>query len=185
MRFLFSILVVGYHLQMSMNNTSAELFENGAIAVEFFFLISGYFLAASVEKLCKQEYAIPKVTGDFMRGKLKGILPVHVVATLTNEVGLARCFPSPTGSVLARDLSKCTYYPRMVLVRHAPRHAFYVSRHAIVPTHGDGLLFYIFSHGHCPCSFLQPTAVYGFDNRHRLHWHDRDLFGQRCPATKR
>lgn len=34
-RFLFSILVVGYHVQMSMNNTAADFFENGALAVEF------------------------------------------------------------------------------------------------------------------------------------------------------
>ena len=32
-----------------------DLFENGAIAVEYFFLLSGYFLARSLEKLAKDE----------------------------------------------------------------------------------------------------------------------------------
>lgn len=83
MRFLFSMLVVGYHVQMSMNNTTAELFENGAVAVEFFFLISGYFLARSVEKIIqKQSVAIGKETYAFMKNKVRGILPTHVTAVV-------------------------------------------------------------------------------------------------------
>ena len=50
-RFLFSILVVGYHIQMTFLGDDINFFENGALAVEFFFLISGYFLARSIEKI--------------------------------------------------------------------------------------------------------------------------------------
>lgn len=39
-RFLFSILVVGYHIQMTFLGDSVNFFENGALAVEFFFLNS-------------------------------------------------------------------------------------------------------------------------------------------------
>jgi len=83
-RFIFSILVVGYHVQMSMNNDNADFFENGALAVEFFFLLSGYFLARSVEKInvleTKSNTAVE--TFRFMKNKVKGILPTHITAII-------------------------------------------------------------------------------------------------------
>jgi len=80
-RFLFSLLVVGYHVQMTWAGTKISIFEGGALAVEFFFLISGYFLARSIEKIgTKDDYKLFPETGKFMWGKLKGILPVHIVA---------------------------------------------------------------------------------------------------------
>ena len=60
-RFLFSILVVGYHIQMTFSGDSIDFFENGAVAVEFFFLISGYFLARSVEKISTKEKYNPSL----------------------------------------------------------------------------------------------------------------------------
>ena len=42
-RFLFSILVVGYHIQMTFLDDGAHFFANGALAVEFFFLNIGLF----------------------------------------------------------------------------------------------------------------------------------------------
>jgi peptidoglycan/LPS O-acetylase OafA/YrhL len=54
-RFIYSLLVVGYHVQFSYSDEKIDFFENGALAVEFFFLLSGYFLARSLEKLGKDE----------------------------------------------------------------------------------------------------------------------------------
>ncbi|MCM1064520.1 MAG: acyltransferase [Eubacterium sp.] len=83
MRFLFSILVVGYHVQMSMNYSEINFFENGAVAVEFFFLISGYFMARSIERLTPDENVkIGKSTLRFMAKKVKGILPIHITANI-------------------------------------------------------------------------------------------------------
>ena len=80
-RFLFSLLVVGYHVQMAWAGDNLSIFEGGALAVEFFFLISGYFLARSIEKIGTTEgLRILPETGKFMWGKVKGILPVHFVA---------------------------------------------------------------------------------------------------------
>ena len=42
-RFMFSLLVIGYHIQMSLGDSKINFFENGALAVEFFFLVSGFF----------------------------------------------------------------------------------------------------------------------------------------------
>lgn len=82
-RFIFSILVVGYHVQMSYFNDSIDTFENGALAVEFFFLLTGFFLAKSIEKFAfRSETSLLKETGKFMWNKIKSILPVHFVATI-------------------------------------------------------------------------------------------------------
>lgn len=83
MRFLFSLLVVGYHIQMSMKDGAVHFFANGAVAVEFFFLISGYFMARSVEKASqKSQSSLFVETKSFMKGKIAGILPAHIVAML-------------------------------------------------------------------------------------------------------
>ena len=82
-RFLFSLLVVGYHVQMTWAGDRLSIFEGGALAVEFFFLISGYFLARSIEKIgTNAESKLLPETGKFMWGKVKGILPVHIVAVI-------------------------------------------------------------------------------------------------------
>ncbi|MCM1267740.1 MAG: acyltransferase [Bacteroidales bacterium] len=83
MRFLFSVLVVGYHVQMSMNDSAINFFENGAVAVEFFFLISGYFMARSIERFSSDENGkIGKSTLQFMAKKVKGIWPIHITANI-------------------------------------------------------------------------------------------------------
>lgn len=105
-RFIFSILVVGYHVQMSMNNDVADMFENGALAVEFFFLISGYFLARSIEKISAKENGSNPVieTARFMKNKIKGILPTHVVAILAVVIVILVCDLSNAGSIILKGL---------------------------------------------------------------------------------
>lgn len=80
MRFVFCILVILYHI-----NNRLELpvvhgftfFRNGKIGVEFFFLVSGYLMAAHA----KREAASPLLesTRNFMRRKLFGVLPFHLL----------------------------------------------------------------------------------------------------------
>lgn len=80
-RFLFSLLVVGYHAQMSMYDGVNHIFENGLIAVEFFFILSGYFMARSIEKInANDNGCLIRSYGKFMWGKLKSVLPTHIVA---------------------------------------------------------------------------------------------------------
>ena len=59
-RFLYSILVVGYHIQSAYlhGDGRTNFFQNGSSAVEFFFLISGYFMARSIEKIINKESPI-------------------------------------------------------------------------------------------------------------------------------
>ncbi|MCM1532385.1 MAG: acyltransferase [Ruminococcus flavefaciens] len=105
-RFLFSILVVGYHVQMSMNNDVADFFENGALAVEFFFLISGYFLARSIEKISasKNRRNTAVETWRFMKNKVKGILPTHITAIIVIIIVILACNFTNAGNILLKGL---------------------------------------------------------------------------------
>ena len=82
-RFIFSMLVVGYHVQMTWGGAGAHFFAGGALAVEFFFLISGFFMARSIEKTVDLDVQnITSQTKRFIWSKIKGILPVHIVAMI-------------------------------------------------------------------------------------------------------
>jgi peptidoglycan/LPS O-acetylase OafA/YrhL len=101
MRFLFSILVVGYHVQKSMNehtNQPRGIFINGALAVEFFFLLSGYFMAMSLEKMAKIEnVSIWKKWFNFMKGKIKGLIFPHLIANVLMVIILSVCYLDELG----------------------------------------------------------------------------------------
>ena len=77
-RFIYSLLVLGYHVQFSYSDDKVDPFENGALAVEFYFLLSGYFLARSLEKISKdQKTNIIKKVYLFMKNKVNALLNVH------------------------------------------------------------------------------------------------------------
>ena len=59
-----------------------KLFPGGAIAVEFFLIISGYLMAVSAAKRMKkrQPYSVGTETADFLWHKVKGLLPDVYVA---------------------------------------------------------------------------------------------------------
>ena len=104
-RFLFSVLVVGYHIQMTFLGDSVDLFENGALAVEFFFLISGYFLARSVEKIsAKDKYNPAFESCRFMGNKVKGILPTHLTAIIAVIIVILACDLTNAGRLLLNGL---------------------------------------------------------------------------------
>ena len=80
-RFIYSLLVLGYHVQFSYSDDNVDLFENGALAVEFYFLLSGYFLARSLEKLSKDEKTgLLKKVYLFMKNKITSLLNVHILS---------------------------------------------------------------------------------------------------------
>ena len=82
-RFLYSLLVVGYHIQAAYFPEKTFFFENGASAVEFFFVVSGYFFARSIEKVnSKEEKNIFFYTLEFMKNKIKTILVAHIVINI-------------------------------------------------------------------------------------------------------
>lgn len=71
-RFCFSVMIVIYHALFS-------AFRGGYIAVDFFFLVSGYMLAQSYEKR-NHDNTIGRDTIEFMKHKVSGLLPNVYIA---------------------------------------------------------------------------------------------------------
>ena len=91
-RFIYSLLVLGYHVQMSYSDEKIDPFENGALAVEFYFLLSGYFLARSLEKLTRDEKtSFIKKYYLFMKNKITALLNVHLLSIIVVIIIIA-CF---------------------------------------------------------------------------------------------
>ena len=93
-RFVYSLLVVGYHIQLSYDedNEALDPFDDGALAVEYYFILSGYFLARSLEKLNtddKTSFFLKYF--NFMKNKVKGLLNVHIIAIIAVIIIIACC----------------------------------------------------------------------------------------------
>ncbi len=100
-RLVFTILVCLYHFEMFFMSTG-KLFPSGTSAVEFFFVIAGFFMAKSAARYyaehpepmtAKQAHAMAV---DFVVKKLKAIMPV-VVVTLVLGILVYPTFPSSFG----------------------------------------------------------------------------------------
>ena len=76
-RFLFSIIIVLHHSRNLVGNSNA-LFFNGAYGVEFFFILSGYLLMQSIDRMKASAGSIGKDTFLFIKKKylslIKGLL---------------------------------------------------------------------------------------------------------------
>ena len=93
-RFVYSLLVVGYHIQLSydVEDKSVDPFECGALAVEYYFFLSGYFLARSLEKLSLDgKMSFIKKYYTFMKNKIKALLTVHFIAIIAILIIIACC----------------------------------------------------------------------------------------------
>lgn len=80
MRFLFCILVVGFHVQMTLIKGENSWFECGALGVEFFFVLSGLLLAKSLEKIAQnRDIQVIGSSTKLIWGRIKPILPYHFI----------------------------------------------------------------------------------------------------------
>lgn len=83
-KFICSIVIVAFHARNFTKNPDRP-FINGAIMVEFFFLVSGYLMAASLLKYEKRKQAgetipIGKTTFSYILHKIAGMCPEYYVA---------------------------------------------------------------------------------------------------------
>ena len=102
-RFLFSLLVIGYHVQMTFASGN-QFFANGALAVEFFFLLSGYFFAKSIEKVYANKTGFIKGSYDILKSKVKGIFPTHIVAIIAVIIVILACNLANSGNIILHGL---------------------------------------------------------------------------------
>lgn len=92
LRFIFCMIVFFYHIQKHIlgglpslkNGIHISFFANGAMGVEFFFLVSGFLMAKSIVKSNKEEKInfdnLGKDTWLFLFKKWVSIFPYHLVA---------------------------------------------------------------------------------------------------------
>ena len=80
LRFVFAICIVGVHLYGISN---LDYFKYGHYGVEFFFLLSGFLMAQSIEKhLSNMQEDIGKSTYTLVLKKIKKIFPYVVLVTI-------------------------------------------------------------------------------------------------------
>lgn len=99
-RFIFSIIIVLFHSVehfqyhnniLFTNSFRFTFFAHGAIGVEFFFIVSGFLLALSIDKKDKRkkevdESTIIKETYETLGKKIKSIFPQHIVAFIISFI---------------------------------------------------------------------------------------------------
>lgn len=81
LRFLFSIIIVIHHSRYLLGDDEC-MFLGGSLAVEFFFLVSGYLMMASIEKKNRQKQikSLPKEAFEYFKHKLCTWYPEVLVA---------------------------------------------------------------------------------------------------------
>ncbi len=81
MRFIFSLVVICYHGLAFLPKDSQFLrFPNGTIAVEFFFILSGFLMAKTTSKKINDKTSIGIDSAKFIYKKYSSIFPYHLYA---------------------------------------------------------------------------------------------------------
>lgn len=87
LKFLFSIVVVLYHARKVSLNSGVQFVRSGYLGVEFFFVVSGVMLAASVERIraagqIRSPGDVLKSTYAYMKHRIAALMPNYYVALL-------------------------------------------------------------------------------------------------------
>ena len=85
-RFVLSIMILVHHFAVEYSRTT---FNGIYIAPEFFFLVTGYFMAAHIRRLPQHDLSNSEIANEtwrFIIGKISKIYPHFVVALLTQLV---------------------------------------------------------------------------------------------------
>lgn len=86
-KFMFCLMIVVFHAGEFYSNKSVIWFANGSIAVEFFFIVSGYLMAKSaMNEPKKTNEATGKKTFDYIFRKIKSLFPYILIAYIIDCV---------------------------------------------------------------------------------------------------
>lgn len=81
LKFIFAVLIVMFHSKNLATGVEESYFIGGSIGVDFFFLVSGFFLASSaLKKPYLNEKSLGEDTFEFMKHKIAGLMPNYYVA---------------------------------------------------------------------------------------------------------
>lgn len=82
LRFFFALIVVLHHSRYLLGDDKC-IFLGGSLAVEFFFIVSGYLMISSISRMKpfdETEMSMANETLHFLGKKLKGIFPEFIIA---------------------------------------------------------------------------------------------------------
>ncbi len=85
-KFMFSIMIVIYHVTTVSKGESFVLFPYGSIAVEFFFLVSGYFMTKKAMQQSDDTKNIAEETSQYIWKKIKAFFPYILVAFIISLI---------------------------------------------------------------------------------------------------
>lgn len=94
LRFLFSCVIILFHFSESFLDADFRLFGDitlffkGSFGVEFFFVVSGYLMAASAYKRSATATPLGRDTAEFMGRKLMTVLPYHFLVYGVAFIGI-------------------------------------------------------------------------------------------------
>lgn len=74
LKFLFAVIVLIHHSRYVVGDKNS-LFLGGSYAVEFYFLVSGYLMMASIKKMSERTLSLGAETGAFLLKKYKSFCP--------------------------------------------------------------------------------------------------------------
>lgn len=84
----FAIIIIVLHHSYMVLEEKKVIFEQGSIFVEFFFMVSGYFMALSASKKPPAETEkLGSETAAFVFKKIKTILPYYIFGSIATLVG--------------------------------------------------------------------------------------------------
>ena len=106
LKFLFAVVIVIHHGAKYVIDVKDAWFIGGSLAVEFFFIVSGYLLAAGIYRLPERTQSLGRETGRFMLRKLKSFYP-EVVLVFVLGFALQLCAGGETfGMLFARSFQE-------------------------------------------------------------------------------
>ncbi len=79
LKFLFAIIVLIHHTRYVVGDKKS-LFLGGSLAVEFYFLVSGYLMMAGIQKLQERKLSLGAETGAFLWKKYKSFCPEIIIS---------------------------------------------------------------------------------------------------------
>lgn len=86
LRFLFALLIPLFHGRFLPPDASWFRAPNGAVAVEFFFVLTGFLMANSVEKRLDTQVDIGKDSAAFLQKKYLSVFPYHLFSYVCSFV---------------------------------------------------------------------------------------------------
>lgn len=103
-RFIFCLIVAIFHGKTTMTDGKIRIMFSGRLGVEFFFLVSGYLMAASVNKILanREQINVGRETEAFLLHKYCSLYPVVAIAFFMNLITSAWSLYTPLRETLIK-----------------------------------------------------------------------------------